>query len=267
MATGTSTYTGAAQDGNWSTAGNWTGTNTPPTALDDVIVSGGDRDIVLGLSPAVQYASLTVTEGFKFNIGTSSAPLVIAGVTGKTKIVVAGSFIKLATITNPIVAATVVFRSRGLFALSTTNATAVTALYASGAGTVDIDGAAAVTHIKINGPTVTAGSGTAFTTAKIGAGQLTSSRSIGTFSGAQARLILQNAAAITTSATCGGGCTFNHQSSGTIAELEMFTGSSFTPQSNTNSSVTITLLYRHVGSNFEREWGGNTVTVTTEIPI
>lgn len=263
---GTTTWTGASNDGNWSTAGNWStsGGSTPPGALDDVVIPTGNMDISAGLTTGLQYASLTVTEGFRFNIGTSSAPLLVTGVTGKTKIVVAGAFVKLATVTNALVDVTVVFRSRGAFSLTSGTATL---LKVSGSGTVDIDASAVVTGIKINGPTVTAGSGTAFTTATMGSGQLTTSRSIATFTGAQSRLITLGAAALSTSAIAGGGCTINHQASGTIASLELFTGSIFTPQSNVNSSFTITALYRHVGSTFEREWGGNQVTITNEYPI
>lgn len=262
----TRNWTGAAHDGAILTAGNW---DTLPTNGDSIVIATGSEDIVGGAS-GLNLVNVTVTEGFRFNIGDSANALTFTGISGTTKIVVAGAFVKIGCTggVGPIAALTVVFRSRGAFSLSTGTATYC---HTSGSGTFDITASGVVTTMRINGPTVTAAAGTAFTTVTMGSGQLTTYRSIGTFIGSQCRLITLSAAAISTSATCGGGCTFNHQASSgasvSIASLEMLTGSIFTPQSNTNASFIITSLYRHLGSTFEREWGGNQVTITTEYPI
>lgn len=259
----TRNWTGAAQDGNFGTAGNW---DTAPVDGDSIVIATGDRDINAGLTSGLNFVNVTITEGFRFNIGGAADALSVEGISGTLKVVVAGQFVKILCTggTGPIVACTVVFKSRGLFSFSSGT---MTTLHASGAGTVDISASAVVTNMRNNGPIVTAAAGTAFTIFNIGAGQLTTSRSIGTFIGSQSKLITLSAAAISTAATVGNGCIFNHQASGTIASLETMQGSTFTPSGNTNAGFTVTALYRHTNSQVDREYGGVAYTITAEYPI
>lgn len=262
---GTSTWTGGAADGNWSTAGNWStfgGSSAPPASTDNVVISAGDRDINAGLNQsAITLASLKVTEGFRYNIGDNSNALQI-NCSGNTNIVVAGAFVKInGTFNTASTSFTVRFKSAGQFAITGT----ILNLILGGFGTVDVTSGCAVTTIHVNGPTVTAAyNATGFSTVYVGSGQLTSSRNIGSGHGAQGRLITLSAAAFTGTFVAGPNFTVNHQSSGTVAGLVTFPGSKFTPESNASGSVTVTDLTRYNGSEFVRDVGGINVTVTTE---
>lgn len=262
---GTSTWTGASADGNWSTAGNWStsgGSSAPPASTDNVIISGGDRDITAGLNQsAITLASLKVTDGFRYNIGDTSNSLQI-NCSGDTNIVLAGQFIKInGTFSTASTAFTVSFKSQGEFACTG----AFVNLIVGGFGTVTITSGATVTDLHVNGPNVNAAyNATGFTFVCVGAGNLTTGRSIATIVGSSGRLITQLAAAITTRAVVTPNFKFNHQASGTITELETINGSEFTPEGNVSGSVTVTRLLRHKGANVIRDVGGINATFTSE---
>lgn len=262
---GTSTWTGAAADGNWATVSNWStsgGSSAPPASTDNVVISGGDRDITLSLNQSgVTLASLKVTDGFKYNIGDTSNALQI-NCSGDTNIVVAGQFVKInGTFSTASTAFTVSFQSQGEASLSG----AFVNLILSGFGTVNITGSATVTDLHMNGPNVNAAyNATGFTFVAIGSGNLTTQRSFATLFGNSGRCITQSAAACTSRVVCGVNFKLNHQASGTITEMETFNGSEFTPLSNVTGTVAITRLLRHRSSNVVREVGGINATISSE---
>lgn len=262
---GTSTWTGASADGNWNTAGNWStsgGSSAPPASTDNVVISGGDRDITTNLNQsAITLASLKITDGFRYNIGDTSNALQI-NCSGDTNIVLAGQFIKInGTFSTASTAFTVTFKSQGEFSCTG----AFVNLILGGFGTANITSGATVTDLHVNGPSVNAAyNATGFTFVCVGSGNLTTSRSIATIVGSTGRLITQLAAGITTRAVITPNFKLNHQASGTIVELETVNGSEFTPEGNVSGTVAITRLLRHSGSTFIREVGGINATISSE---
>lgn len=138
-------WTGGANDGNWSTAGNWNG--GVPVTGDDVFIEEGSQAITLGLSQgSVNLASLRIS--FSGSVGTSSTPLTIGCNSGTVSISGNGSFYKITAGTGGI--SKIIFNPKANCTFYLAGGTTTT-LETGDAGLVEIDGAAVVTNIFANG--------------------------------------------------------------------------------------------------------------------
>lgn len=145
-------WTGGANDGNWSTAGNWSPSGAPVTG-DDVYVEEGSQNITLGLSQgSVNLASLRIS--FNGTIGTASTPLTIGCNSGTVNITGTGSFYKITAGTGGI--SKIVYNPKGNSTLYIAGGTTTT-LETGGIGLVEIDSAAVVTNIYSNGAGINIG--------------------------------------------------------------------------------------------------------------
>lgn len=67
-------WTGAADDGNWNTAGNWTPSG-PPGSLDGVVFDTGTKSVTIAPSSDLLYAHFKVLPDYMGSLGTSGAPI------------------------------------------------------------------------------------------------------------------------------------------------------------------------------------------------
>lgn len=257
-------WTDGAADGNLNTVGNWN-TGAAPVSTDDVAIDTGSRDITAG---ALTCKSLTVTEGFRYNFGTTSGGSLavtldnIDNTNRDFDITVAGAFFKMSVVTSTVSRARVTFASSGTFAITSGT---LLELRTVGGGRVDIDASAVVTTLLNNGATVTAASGTAFTTAIVASGNLSTDRASTTLIvGGGARVQMNGTSTITTGYILGGG-TLNDRSSGTFATIYVSPGATYTPAGTTKATKQITTLYTANGANVIRSYGGFLLTTTTNI--
>lgn len=265
---GIALWTDGAADGNWATAGNWgtfSGTpSAPPANADGVLINASSRAITLGLSPAANTFAqgVTITDGFTGSIGDATTSLAICCTAAPMLITVAGAYIKIGTgltTTNCVVN----FKSAGEFVASGT----FTNLSVGGNGTVTIPGAGVATNLNINGPSVTAASGTAITRLTIGAGSYSGARAITEFEASNCRIVVTGTVA-TTLAIVGANCTYNHQSTGAITTSHIFSGGTLTLNGSTSSTaISMTTMYKHKGSTISLDGPGWVASPTTTYPV
>jgi len=145
-------WTGGANDGNWSTGGNWSTASAPITG-DDVYVEEGSQNITLGLSNAgVNLASLRIS--FNGTVGTSSTPLTIGCNSGTVVITGGGSFYKIYAGTGGISKIQFNPKNNGILYLA---GGTTTTLETGNNGLIEVDAAAVVTNIYANGSGINMG--------------------------------------------------------------------------------------------------------------
>jgi len=235
-------WTGAADDGNMATAGNWTthaGSPTTTTPSDGESVLFDHRSatgVYANLDQsALELAGFAVMPGFRFQIGTASAPLLIdvdhtnsATVDPYCRIYGMGQYVKLSgSITN----ATVSFPGAGKFHLSGGSIT--NPVFAGGTVIVEADGLIAPASgsgvAKALAGSVTirqhAGSGTSDTATMLAlGGEVNNYRTANTIEvGGSAVLRQLVDAAIDTKIDQYGGTVYMN-SSGTIAQFNGYAG-------------------------------------------
>lgn len=244
----TKTFTGAANDGDWSNAANWS--PGVPTSGNDVVVSNIGQDITAGHTAysAVNPASFTVTQGYTGRLGSNSASIQFGTIT-TLRYAGGGEYGKVnATVTTAHLDHT----GDGTFFIADGTWTTVNC---SG-GKVEKDGAATVTTLNNAGAAFIAYKGNAFTTIYNGAGSLTTYEDFGTCYNSGTLTVKDTAtpSTVTTSVrvtTWSGGKTFWH-SSGLIPTMETYPRGLFSVSGTEKTGFTITT---------HTEWRGATVNL------
>lgn len=263
-------WTGAAADGNWGTAGNWTaesGSPSTPPASDEIALfdhrSGANSDVTAGLSPSsIDLQGIIVRKGFSGTIG---------GAGGGLDLDVSNT----STVSDPAV---VWASDRGTLYIGAAGET-IDKLCALGAGRVVITGGTVTELIADRGSNVSAVNGVALgtvynkggavideggssgTTIVASGGRTVSKRSWTTITNDGANTELTNGAyTITTLNTYGSG-THKHDSSGTITTYNGVKGKIV----GGDYDFTITTYNKYTGSSsVVQAPGGGNVTVTNQ---
>lgn len=259
-------WTGATDQHNFQTAGNWLDLGTSAAALagpatgDTVNIVDTNHLINAGLSnTAVDLAFLNIGGDFTGQVGTSGSPLLIAvssGTQGVFTYDARASLCNISAGTNGIDKAVI----RGSGTVAFVGGTTVALSVAIG-GTADIQAAAVVTGITNTGGTITAAAGTAFTTSLNGAGNLISARSLGTSiigSGLVQTTGVAGATAVTVTSTG----RLNTQSTGTFTLITALAGARV-DAAGALLPVTVTTLKLSDGAHaYEKEMVQVTVGAT-----
>ncbi len=252
----TNSWTGGANDGNWSTPGNWS-LGAIPVDTNDVIISAGAMDITTMPSvipPTGTLASFTVGPGFKGSIGGSSGGSANISAT-VVSVSMGGAAIFFGTGTRTTV--NIDGTGRGAaFITAGTNTTINVGLGAS----LDIGGTAVYTTLNSAGR-VNDANGTAATTCNIGAGVYRTYRSVSALnlgSGAVAQYLLT--ASISTSAKIEGSARLNWQSSGVLSGLTLMPNSTFDVEGCLYSFSITGTLTQWAGSSYNTAGIGIAVT-------
>lgn len=253
----TQTWTGAV-DGTFTTAGNWL-SGTAPVGGDSVIFDRGNVSVTAGLSPAIAIATFTVKETYGGSIGgatlltlTSITTLNYAG---------RGAYCKLG---GTVTTAKIDLRAGNTFVFGSGTWTNVYVTGASG-GMAQVTGATITNLYSVSsGVFIEANTGTTFTIVE-NRGQLKTARDVATYTGlGYDQLTTTTAAAIGTVANLVEGSVYNHQSSGTIALLNVRPKSSF-PCIGSQYDFTITNSNWYSGGVFNINPPGVTITFTNPI--
>lgn len=252
-------WTGAASDGNFSTANNWndlaTGVAalTSPASGDSCYINQTSSAITAGLSQgAVDLVTLALGPGFTGSIGAIGTSLTIA-VTTQLTYAARCSICNITAGTSGIALASV----GGAGTVSIVGGT-TTLLVVGPSGNVNVGASAVVTGLDNSG-SVTADTGTAFTTTKCGAGTLVSARNLGTLiMGGQAVVRATNAATLTAGYVLSGS-TLIWNSTGTATLIETFAGGTSTAR-GALVGFTITTETVHPGAAYS--FDAETVNIT-----
>lgn len=240
--------------GNWNTGANWSG-GSAPTNGDTIIFESGSVDVTTGPSSTITVAALQVTNGYS---GNWTALVTLDTITALT-LGGAGSLYRLSA---PVTTALIDLYSQTTLSHEGGTWTTVTC---SGMGKVIRSGTGVFTTLRnMPGVLVESTSATQTITTAINGGTIKSAGSIGTYTSMGGdRLTTTEAAAISTSATLGNGSSFNHLSSGTIALLNAYSGSSF-PCAGSVKDFTITTANIYAGSSVNERPPGITVTISSK---
>lgn len=208
---------------DWSATGSWSAA-TVPVSGDAALAQDSGASIVSGLNQSgVSLLSLDFTAGFTGNVGGNGTSLQISvNYTGGTKTLTWAGRGKLYWNGT----ASVVKAQDG--EVHITGGT-VTTLYVEGNAVVYIhEGAVVTTIMTIGGgtPSVYAEyNATGFTTVDVAAGTLVSQRNIATGTvDKDSTISTTDTAAVSTKMNVRGGGRFNHRASGTVANVEVWTG-------------------------------------------
>lgn len=231
----------------WTTGANWSGGSVPVNG-DDIVF---DETAVNAPDPidqsSVDPASVTITEGFAYSLGTSASAIQLGTVT-RFDMATGGSLVHLdATVTTAKVA---IGQSQQLILGGTW-----TTLLASGLGKLDCD-TAEVTTLVMHGPRAVFAAGTKPTTIIAPGGTVQSSRNLGDVTiGSGATLRTTGSATIDSVVYSG---TVNHNSTGTVTEAIALPGGRYEP----GKDHTITTLYETNGSVMNDQLPSVDVTIT-----
>lgn len=248
----TRTWTGAAEDGDWDNTGNWSGGSKPSNGDDVIIAQGGDA-IVDGLNQSsVAVASLTVT--FGQNIGTAAANLQI-DVTGECLIAGRGTSYKINGDIGTLVVQLPTSSTCYIAGGTTTSCDLIS-------GNLQIEAAATVTSMYVNGGDAVALAGTVFTTLVVNSGSMDSTRGATTTYVNNGRLIAKGSGAWTTVWLFVGGI-FDIRTSGTITTLNANSGSN-TIIKNSTVQPTMTNLNQRGTAKVQFNASGITLAPSNE---
>lgn len=233
----TNKWTGGANDGNWGTAGNWSGGHIPANT-EDIVIDVTSQSITAGLNQTgVAIASLTVSSGV--SIGGNGSSLVI-GITGTYTHTGSGTvYISGDTGVQAIALAKVV-QTYGQTVYFTGGT--VTELQVKSGANAYVQAGCVVTTCRPDGSLIMETNGTAVTTYEQGGGSAITYRNIttGTVSGSGSTLKAMTSAAIGTKLTVAGGARYYHLSSGTIANIDVWDLSTATSDGSQYASFTVT---------------------------
>lgn len=264
MATGY--WNGGAGDGNFMTAGNWSGLGGAAPANSDTLIIGSTEQVILGGSTGLTGITLLVTAGFGGTIG-SDTPLIFASA---ALITYAGTGNYANFGSGGTVTAAIFHHTVGEVVLSSGTWTTLT----NSVGVLTIAAATVVTTLQNVAGTVTAGyNATAFTTLSNG-GNVTFNRNATTLNVLRGNATQFNNGVTTftacTTANVYNGGTYNKQSAGTDTTVNVFPGSRFTiigQQGGSATTVTITTMNEWAGSTVIDTVPGFTATIGTRNKI
>lgn len=259
-------WTDGAADGNWATAGNWSG-GAAPVDNDVVTIGTSNRDITSGLNQSgINLNALYITDGFGGKIGTDSAALQIncdGAATNMLKIAGRGQYYKIS----------------GTIPTAEINVSGETTVYVAGGtwtdiragmkGNLEIDASAVVTNARIAGPSGSIGYNATGLTLLVleGGSNFRVDRSWTTARvGSNARLKSWLAAAGTTTYIEPGG-THQHNSSGTMTTQEVMPNGKLTVEGQPNSSATWTTVYRYRGATVQDKFGATVTAITNDYNV
>lgn len=249
----TKTWTGAAGDNTWDTAGNWS--PSAPSAADDVLFNVGDSNVATGPASAIALASLKITPGYR---GSFTGPVVLDTIT-LLSISGSGSYYNLSA---PVTTA-YLYIPLGctVAALGGT----WTNTYASGAagGKLYVNGATLTNRYCTDIDVEDSSGGSASTIVSITNGSYKTAKGPGTLTSDGGASITVTGTAAVTTATIGTRGTYNHQSTGTISTLNLKGYSRF-PCSGCKGSFTIGQLNLYPNAFINRNPPGVTVTISGE---
>jgi hypothetical protein len=251
----TFTWTGAAGDGDFSTAGNWLGGVAPAADAQDYVFDRGSADLTAGLATGFSAANITITPGYAGKIGSESAALTFTNVTGTIRYAGSGQWCKIGC--SGTVAALQTSHSGGTFHASGGTWTLIT----TAIGAVRVEASAVVTTLRnVNALDVkVAASSTAITTlTNYGHTEITD-RDVTTANNGAGRTRLKGTCDTTKINLYGG--EVNDQSDGTATHVEAFPGARYT-MSGLTANKTITSRTRWAGATIDTTAPGVTVTLT-----
>ena len=235
-------------DGNWGTAGNWSPSGVPVNG-DDVIFNTGSQAVTGSDQSAVTLDSLTVTDDYTGDIGSSSTSMSINAtevrLSGGGNIYLNGTYTDMHVLNQPATgdgcdldgSITNLYWSAGNMTLAST-LSVTTAYFVASVGTCTIETSVSITAAFMTGGTVSASS--APTTFALSSGTWT-----------------QLDGASTTFTQTGG--VYNFQTDDTITTARVFAGT-FDARENTNFGATITTMI--IGKATVRLDGGVEITLT-----
>ena len=250
-------WTGGAGNGDWNDTGNWQG-GVVPTNGDDVYFDerGAANNAVTNLTGHTgNTINLYVSKGFQGNIGQQGEAGLDYQVT-TARIAGSGTLYKLghttATLRVQVGRGTTVYATAGTYTTVEVSS-----------GNFTATGATVTTLRNIGGQKIELQSGgSAGTTLTTASGVVETARSWATVNikgGATVRT--SSAAAVTTKANIEKGGTLQHNSSGTVTNMEVFPGGLFTPKGAPRNFTVTDYTQWEGGDVIERE-PGITITFT-----
>lgn len=250
------TWTGSTGDGNLATAGNWLG-GAAPVNGDDAVFDRGNYDVTAGLSPGTNLVNLKILPTY----GGKWASTVTWG-TITTAIIAGGGSVYNIGATSITTARVQANTGQSVVAASGT----WTNTYVSGNGSgMFLCNGATLTNTYgtgVNGEFTSAAG--APTIVQWASGALKVGKTIPTFtSKGGVNITTTGTATFSTACYLAARDTYNHQSSGTIALLDLAPYSSF-PCAGAFSNFTITALQTWPFSSINRFPPGITVTISGE---
>lgn len=263
-------------DGDWATAGNWSG-GTVPVDGDSIFFTGtSQQSITSGLTLGASgdtFADFHVHEDYTGAIGSSGSKLTLAstGITGKLQIDGGKVFID-----TPAAAKIVIGAAGGVdfFEIDGGGGTAFPEVYLEGAsGSGSFTNGAAIENLDMHACpnlTLTIGTGvTSMNRLRADSGRVINSSAV--TSGTTPLVLLSGTARLEqlvgalTDLWIAGRSICDHQSSGNITNLRVWDTGTFDGRNNTTvGTVTITNLYRHIGSKVFTDNGLGTYAITNK---